>query len=184
MTNVLLASSTKTLTKFSKPLGKNFRPGNDYGRFYLGPPIILQKNSCGRNLMEGGKEIDGDGEEGKSDGSSGDVTNGVKDGLDIDGDSEKGNAVQTDLGKNPVQDRVDSCMDGKEVKADSSRDENDEADDEEEEAPLASASRRLPRHRHNLNVLTSTDSLGSVLSVLVASDPLLYFGEKDGRKMI
>jgi hypothetical protein len=25
----LLASCTKTLTKFSKPLGKNFRPGND-----------------------------------------------------------------------------------------------------------------------------------------------------------
>jgi hypothetical protein len=129
---------------------------------YVNPSIETRiKKSKTIDLMEGGKEIDGDGEEGKADGSSGDVTNGVKDGLDIDGDSEKGNAVQTDLGKNPVQDRVDSCMDGKEVKADSSRDENDEADDEEEEAPLASASRRLPRHRHNLNVLTSTDSLGS-----------------------
>ena len=71
--------------------------------------------------MEGGKEIDGDGKEGKADGSSGVVTNAVTDGVDIDGDSEKGNAVQTDSGKNPVQDRVDSCTDGEEGKADSSR---------------------------------------------------------------
>jgi hypothetical protein len=124
---------------------------------YVNPSIKTRiENSKTIDLMEGGKEIDGDGEEGKADGSSGDVTNGVKDGVDIDEDSEKGNAVQTDSGKNPVQDRVDSCMDGEEGKADSSRDENDEADDDEEEVPLASASRRLPRH-----VMTSTDSSGS-----------------------
>jgi hypothetical protein len=130
--------------------------------FYVNPSIETRiKKSKTIDLMEGGKEIDGDGEEGKADGSSGDVTNGVKDGVDIDGDSEKGNAVQTDSGKNTVKDRVDSCMDGEEGKADSSRDKNDEADDEEEEAPLASAGRRLPRRHRNPNVLTSTDSLGS-----------------------
>ena len=141
--------------------------------FYVNPSIETRiKNAKTIDLMEGGKEQaqvvpnseinpDWNGKEGKADGSSGDVTNGVKDGLDIDGDSEKGNAVQTDSGKNPVQDRVDSCMDGEEGKADSSRDENDEADDDEEEAPLASASRRLPRRRRNPNVLTSTDSSSS-----------------------
>jgi hypothetical protein len=130
--------------------------------FYVNPSIETRiKKSKTIDLMEGGKEIDGDGEEGKADGSSGDVTNGVKDGVDIDGDSEKGSAVQTDSGKNTVKDRVDSCMDGEEGKADSSRDENDEADDEEEEAPLASAGRCLPRRRRNPNVLTSTDSSGS-----------------------
>ena len=109
--------------------------------FYVNPSIETRiKKSKTIDLMEGGKEIDGDGEEGKADGSSGDVTNGVKDGVDIDGDSEKGNAVQTDSGKNPVKDWVDSCMDGEEGKADISSDENDEADDEEEEAPLASSS--------------------------------------------
>jgi hypothetical protein len=130
--------------------------------FYVNPSIETRiKKSKTIDLMEGGKEIDGDGEEGKSDGSSGDASNGVKDGVDIDGDSEKGNAVQTDSGKNPVKDRVDSCMDGKEGKADSSRDENDEADDEEEEAPLASTGRHLPSRRRNPNILTSTDSSGS-----------------------
>jgi hypothetical protein len=109
--------------------------------FYVKPSIETRiKKSKTIDLMEGGKEIDGDGKEGKADGSSGDVTNGVKDGVDIDGDSEKGNAVQTDSGKNPVKDWVDSCMDGEEGKADISSDENDEADDEEEEAPLASSS--------------------------------------------
>ena len=55
---------------------------------------------------------------------------------------------------------VDICKDGEEGKADGSSDKNDKKDDEEE-APLASAGRRLPRRHRNPNVLTSTDSLGS-----------------------
>jgi hypothetical protein len=57
------------------------------------------------DLMEGGKEIDGDGEEGKADGSSGDVPNGIKDSVDIDGDSKEGNAVQTYSEMNPSYNR-------------------------------------------------------------------------------
>ena len=144
--------------------------------FYVNPSIETRiKKSKTIDLMEGGKEIDGDGEEGKADGSSGDVTNGVKDGVDIDGDSEKGNAVQTDSGKNPVQDRVDSCMlDGEEGKADSSSDENYKNDDEEEEgesgevdsssgeeSSASSVVRPRCRRRHNPYQLSSTDSSDS-----------------------
>jgi len=64
--------------------------------FYVSPSIDTRiKNAKTIDLMEGGKEIDGDGEEGKAEGSSGDVPNGVKDITDIDRDGEEGNAVQT-----------------------------------------------------------------------------------------
>jgi hypothetical protein len=64
--------------------------------FYVSPSIETRiKNAKTIDLMEGGKEIDGDGEEGKAEGSSGDVPNGVKDIADIDRDGEEGNAVQT-----------------------------------------------------------------------------------------
>ncbi len=119
--------------------------------FYVSPSIETRiKNAKTIDLMEGGKEqaqdvpnseinhcyngvedsvdIDGGGEEGKADGSSGDVPNGVKDSVDIDGDGEEGNAVQTESEMNPsyngVKDRVDIDVDGEEGKADSSSDEN------------------------------------------------------------
>ena len=77
--------------------------------FYVSPSIeTCIKNAKTIDLMEGGKEqsqdvpnseinpsedIDGDGEEGEADGSSGDTPNGVKDSVDIDGDGKEGNAI-------------------------------------------------------------------------------------------
>ena len=128
--------------------------------FYVSPSIETRiKNAKTIDLMEGGKEqaqnvpnleinpcyngvedrvdIDGDGKEGKADGSSGDVPNGAKDRVDIDGDAEEGNAVQTESEINPsyngVKDRVDIYVDGEEGKADGSSDDNDKKDDDEEE---------------------------------------------------
>ena len=93
-------------------------------------------NPC-YNRVEDSVDIDGDGEEGKADGSSGDVANGVKDSIDIDGDGKEGNAVQTESEINPsyngIKEMVDIYVDGKEGKADGSSDENDKKDDEEEE---------------------------------------------------
>jgi hypothetical protein len=143
--------------------------------FYVSPSIETRiKNAKTIDLMEGGKEIDGDGEEGKPDGSSGDVPNGVKDSVDIDGDGEEGNAVQTDSEKNPVKDWVDICVDGEEGKADSSSDENYKNDDEEEEGESgevdsssgeeSSSSTVVRPHRcrhHNPYQLSSTDSSDS-----------------------
>ena len=94
--------------------------------FYVNPSIEKRiKNWKTIDLMEGGKKIDGDGEEGKSDGSNGDVPDGVKNSIDIEGDSKKGNAVQTDS--------EIIYVDGKEGKADGSSNKNDKMDDEEEE---------------------------------------------------
>ncbi len=144
--------------------------------FYVSPSIETRiKNGKTIDLMEGGKEIDGDGEEGKAESSSGDVPNGVKDIADIDRDGEEGNAVQTDSEKNPVKERVDTCMDGEEVKADDSSDKNDKKADEEEEGESGEVDSssgeesssssvvrpRPPRRRRNPYILTSTDSSDS-----------------------
>jgi hypothetical protein len=144
--------------------------------FYVSPSIETRtKKAKTIDLMKGGKEIDGDGEEGKAEGSSGDVPNGVNDIADIDRDGEEGNVVQTDSEKNPVKDRVDTCMDGEEGKADGSSNKNDKKDDEEEEGESGevdsssgeeSSSSPVVRPRpHRLHrnpyVLTSTDSSGS-----------------------
>jgi hypothetical protein len=144
--------------------------------FYISPSIDTRINNAKTiDLMEGGKEIDGDGEEGNAEGSSGDVPNGVKDIADIDRDGKEGNAVQTDSEKNPVKDRVDIRVDGEEGKADGSSDKNDKKDDEEEEGEIgeidtssgsesSSSSvllRRPPRRRRHPYVLTLTDSSDS-----------------------
>ena len=112
--------------------------------FYVSPSIETRiKNAKTIDLMEGGKEqaqvvpnseinpcyngvedrvdIDGDGKEGKADGSSGDVPNGAKDRVDIDGDAEEGNAVHTESEINPsyngVEERVDIYVEAKQTAA-------------------------------------------------------------------
>ena len=97
--------------------------------FYVSPSIETHiKNAKTIDLMEGGKEhtqvvpiqtnseinpCDGDGKEGHTGGSSGDVP------------------VQTD--SEGAKETVDIYVDGEEGKADSSSDENDKKDDEEDE---------------------------------------------------
>jgi hypothetical protein len=141
-------------SKFTKMQKKNTMVKKSYMKtatilFYVSPSIETRiKNAKTIDLMEGGKEQaqvvpnseinpDWNGKEGKADGSSGDVPNGVKDSVDIDGDAEEGNAVQTESEINPsyngVKDRVDIYVDGEEGKADGSSDDNDKKDDDEEE---------------------------------------------------
>ena len=80
--------------------------------FYVSPSIETRiKNATTIDLMEGGKEIDREGEEGKAEGSSGDVPNGVKDIADIDRDGEEGNAVQTESEINPSYNGIKETVD-------------------------------------------------------------------------
>jgi len=136
--------------------------------FYVSPSIERRiKSAKTIDLMEGGKEqaqnvpnseinpCDGDGKEGKAEGSSRDVT------------------IQTD--SEGAKKTVDICKDSKEGKADGSSDKNDKKDDEEEEgeseevdsssgeessSPAVVRPRPRP-HCRNPNVLTSTDSSDS-----------------------
>ena len=131
-------------SKFTKMHKKNTMVKKSYMKtatilFYVSPSIeTCIKNAKTIDLMEGGKEIDGDSKEGKAYGSSGDVPNGVEDSIDIDRDVEEDNAIQTYSEMNPsyngVKDRrVDIYVDGEEGKADGSSEENDKKDEEEEE---------------------------------------------------
>jgi len=136
--------------------------------FYVSPSIETHiKNAKTIDLMEGGKEhtqvvpiqtnseinpCDGDGKEGHTDGSSGDVP------------------VQTD--SEGAKETVDIYVDGEEGKADSSSDENDKKDDEEDEKGESGKvdSSSGEESLGSSDSLSTTDSSSDSLSTTDSSD--------------